>query len=157
MNPNDIQKALEAIGKSGIKVAGDLVIEKHVQYEVENVEDGGIGIQINNQEPQNLSKTPKSDNSSSWEEAIPEYLRTGKLEVAWKELRQAGILEEDYRLVNGGSKAEAHFLVTCFCRQKKNNTWKPFEVFWGFTDLIHGEGAFSKEQEDIISEIFRNL
>lgn len=48
MNQDIIQKALEAIGKSGIKVAGDLVIEKHVEYEVDNVEDGGIGIQIIN-------------------------------------------------------------------------------------------------------------
>lgn len=48
MNQEDIQKALEAIGKSGINVAGDLVIEKKVKYEVNNVENGGIGIQIVN-------------------------------------------------------------------------------------------------------------
>jgi hypothetical protein len=48
MNQEDIQKALEAIGKSGINVAGDLVIEKNVEYEVNNVENGGIGIQIIN-------------------------------------------------------------------------------------------------------------
>lgn len=48
MKQEDIQAALEAIGKCGIKVAGDLVIEKHVEYEVDNVEDGGIGIQIMN-------------------------------------------------------------------------------------------------------------
>ena len=42
--------ALEAISKSGIKVAGDLVLEKHVEHEVANVEPGGIGIQINNGE-----------------------------------------------------------------------------------------------------------
>lgn len=47
MDKDDIQKALEAIGKSGIAVAGDLVLEKHVEYEVNNVEAGGIGIQIN--------------------------------------------------------------------------------------------------------------
>ena len=50
MNQEDIQKALEAIGKSGTTVAGDLVIEKHVEYEVNNVEAGGIGIQIVNGE-----------------------------------------------------------------------------------------------------------
>lgn len=36
------------MGKSGIHVAGDLVLEKHVEYEVANVETGGIGIQIVN-------------------------------------------------------------------------------------------------------------
>lgn len=48
MNQEDIQKAFEAIGKSGINVAGDLVLEKKVEYEVNNVEAGGIGIQIKN-------------------------------------------------------------------------------------------------------------
>ena len=48
MTQEDIQKALEAIGKNGITVAGDLVLEKNVEYEVANVENGGIGIQIVN-------------------------------------------------------------------------------------------------------------
>ena len=47
MKKEDMQAALEAIGKGGIHVAGDLVLEKHVDYEVANVEDGGIGIQVN--------------------------------------------------------------------------------------------------------------
>ena len=53
-----MQKALEAIGKGGIQVAGDLVVEKHVEYEVNNVENGGIGIQIVNgkEEPQSIDE-----------------------------------------------------------------------------------------------------
>lgn len=47
MKQENIQKALEAIAKNGITVAGDMVLEKHVEYEVGNVEQGGIGIQIN--------------------------------------------------------------------------------------------------------------
>ena len=48
MTQEEMQKALEAIGKSGITVQGDLVLEKKVEYEIGNVEAGGIGIQINN-------------------------------------------------------------------------------------------------------------
>lgn len=48
MKKEDIQAALEAISKNGIHVAGDLVLEKHVEHEVANVEAGGIGIQITN-------------------------------------------------------------------------------------------------------------
>lgn len=48
MNQEDLQKALEVIGKSGIGIAGDLVFEKKVEYEVNGVEAGGIGIQIIN-------------------------------------------------------------------------------------------------------------
>lgn len=59
MNQEDIQKALEAISKSGITVAGDLVLEKKVEYEVNNVEAGGIGIQINNSKETPLAKSDK--------------------------------------------------------------------------------------------------
>jgi hypothetical protein len=55
MDKEELQKALEAIGKGGINVAGDLVIEKHVDYEVSNVEAGGIGIQINNGREKSLT------------------------------------------------------------------------------------------------------
>ncbi len=48
MKKKDVMAVIEAIGKSGIIVKGDLVLEKNVEYEVDNVEDGGIGIQINN-------------------------------------------------------------------------------------------------------------
>jgi len=48
MNQDEIQKALETIKNSGVTVAGDLVLEKNVDYEVSFVEKGGIGIQINN-------------------------------------------------------------------------------------------------------------
>ena len=45
MTQEELQKALEAIGKGGITVNGDLVLSKHVEHEVGNVEAGGIGIQ----------------------------------------------------------------------------------------------------------------
>lgn len=48
MKQEDIENALGVIGKGGVNVAGDLVLEKHVEYEVNNVEAGGIGIQIVN-------------------------------------------------------------------------------------------------------------
>jgi len=59
MKQEDIQKALEAIGKSGIIVKGDLVLEKKVDYEVANVENGGIGIQINYGKVASLTKSDK--------------------------------------------------------------------------------------------------
>ena len=55
MNQEDIKKALEALGKGGITVAGDLVLEKHVEHEVNNVEAGGIGIQIINSKAETKS------------------------------------------------------------------------------------------------------
>ena len=48
MNQEEIQKLLESVGKGGIQVNGDFVVSKHVEHEVNNVEAGGIGIQIVN-------------------------------------------------------------------------------------------------------------
>ena len=59
MNQDDIQKALEAISKSNINVAGDLVLEKKVEYKVDTVEAGGIGIQIINGKETTLAKSDK--------------------------------------------------------------------------------------------------
>jgi mannitol/fructose-specific phosphotransferase system IIA component (Ntr-type) len=50
MKEEKIEKALEMIRKSGVTVAGDLVLEKHVDKEIGNVENGGIGIMINGKE-----------------------------------------------------------------------------------------------------------
>lgn len=53
MTHEELQKALEAIGKGGITVNGDLVLSKQVENEIGNVEAGGIGIQnvYHHQEP----------------------------------------------------------------------------------------------------------
>ena len=64
MKKEDLQAALEAISKSGIQVAGDLVLEKNVEYEVANVEAGGIGIQINNGKDSTLSVSDKDIKSA---------------------------------------------------------------------------------------------
>lgn len=52
MTKEEQQKLLDAIGKSGIFIAGDMVFEKNVENEIGNVEPGGIGLQINYAEPQ---------------------------------------------------------------------------------------------------------
>ena len=72
MKQEDMQKALDALGKSGITVNGDLVLEKKVEYEVNNVESGGIGIQINNGQEQ---ITPLSYMDKDIQTAIRELLK----------------------------------------------------------------------------------
>ncbi len=73
MNKEDVQAALEAIARSGITVNGDLVLNKKVDYEVANVEDGGIGIQINNYGGE--KQTPLDINDKEIKEAIEELLQ----------------------------------------------------------------------------------
>lgn len=73
MKKEDIQQALEVLGNSGIIVNGDLVLEKKVEYEVNNVESGGIGIQVNNSQEQ---ITPLSYTDKEIQTAIRELQET---------------------------------------------------------------------------------
>ena len=78
MNQEDLQKTLETISKSGITVAGDLVLEKNVEYEVNNVEDGGIGIQIINGKEIPMTTSDK-DIKATLESLLKEKDDKGKL------------------------------------------------------------------------------
>lgn len=62
MTHEELQKALEAIGKGGITVNGDLVLSKQVENEIGNVEAGGIGIQnvYSDRKPKAVKPKPKS-------------------------------------------------------------------------------------------------
>ena len=59
MKQEKIEKTLTALTKSGITVNVDFVMEKYVEYEIDNVESGGIGIQINNGKEAPIAKSDK--------------------------------------------------------------------------------------------------
>ena len=61
------EEMMEMLSKSGIHVAGDLVLEKHVENEIGNVENGGVGIQNIYYEKKPTSPKPnkKSENKPS--------------------------------------------------------------------------------------------
>ena len=44
----EIEQLMKQLAQGGITVQGDFVMEKKVEYEVNNVEQGGIGIQVVN-------------------------------------------------------------------------------------------------------------
>ena len=44
----EIEQLMKQLAQGGITVQGDFVMEKKVEYEVNNVEKGGIGIQVVN-------------------------------------------------------------------------------------------------------------
>lgn len=57
------EEQLDLLRKCGIQVNGDLVLEKHVENEIGNVEDGGIGIQIIYNDKKPKSTAPKTKNA----------------------------------------------------------------------------------------------
>ena len=80
MKQEDIIAALEAAKKSGITVNGDLVLEKKVDYEVANVENGGIGILIKHEvQGKNAESTDKEQQNDSDNENEKEGQRDEEL------------------------------------------------------------------------------
>lgn len=157
MNQEDIQKALEAIGKGGIKVNGDLVIEKHVEYEVDNVEAGGIGIQINNGVSRNVLHTSSNVNLLSFEEAIPEYLRTGKWATAWQRLKEHGFVDESCHRTEKMTGLAAAYIVSHFEKPDETSPWTLFEDFWEVKNLRQTKKKPAKSVKEEIDSIFTKL
>ena len=125
MKKEDLQAALEAISKSGIQVAGDLVLEKNVEYEVANVEEGGIGIQINNGNSAKASSTPEVAGG-----VVPERLKTEEAEELMNKLVDAGMLTEKWQ-ANGLSCSERALLAKNVCDKLKiNDVWQVFGMLW---------------------------
>ena len=126
MKKEDLQAALEAISKSGIQVAGDLVLEKNVEYEVANVEEGGIGIQINNGNAAEASSNPDAAGG-----VIPERLNTEEAVELMDNLVDAGMLTENWQ-PNGLSGTERALVAKTVCdRLEVNEVWQLFGQLWG--------------------------
>jgi len=75
MKQEELQKALEAISKSGITVNGDLVLGKQVENEIGNVEAGGIGIQNNYANKTSKATKPKEKRSEKKTNGKPKTLQ----------------------------------------------------------------------------------
>jgi len=94
----------------------------------------------------------------SFEEAIPEYLRTGKLFVAWEKLKEEGFLDDNYHLAEETPKLAAKRIVELFAEYRnENKRWTIFENFWGIKNLRMMPGKVSDEKDIILSRIFREL
>lgn len=121
MTKEEIQKALEAIGKAGITVQGDLVLEKKVEHEIGNVEAGGIGIQIIN----GKQKLPEKVNT-----IIPEKLKTADSDLLMAKLVDAGLLDDNWQPV-GLSGTECALVAKAVSeRLEINELWQVFGQLW---------------------------
>ena len=87
--------ALEAIGKSGITVNGDLVLSKQVENEIGNVEAGGIGIQnVYSKTPTKTAKPKekKNEKRTSVKPKTLKYYHHGNNGVLMKQRRRVDII-----------------------------------------------------------------
>lgn len=74
----EIEELMKQLAQGGINVQGDLVMKKEVQYEVSNVEAGGIGIQVVNGTPADMAGVKQAEaNSERGEKDLPEKRTPG--------------------------------------------------------------------------------
>lgn len=124
MDIDEIQKALDLIRNTGIQVAGDLVMKKEVQYEVNNVEDGGIGIQINHYDKVAAKSSSqhsgrKSEGSGKSQKPLPKMrelmtfqkkdIVDGHVSLLFNQLREAKWIEgtdADFMLLFSGKRKD---------------------------------------------------
>jgi len=134
MKQEDIIAALEAVKKSGITVNGDLVLEKKVDYEVANVENGGIGIQINHgvQRKHVEPADAEQQTTTTWETE----LETDEAKKYWLRLEKAGFVDANGALMPATTRKQAMYIAELFAeRLGIKSKWKTFEQQWGISNL----------------------
>lgn len=126
------KELLEKILKSGITVQGDLVMEKHVENEIGNVEAGGIGIQINHGSDKSTMCKPNANADS------PALLDTSEAQLLWEKAIEAGWVDAERqptsRLNSKAAKAVfANVMIEMLNIPRP--AYVPFEALWGETGL----------------------
>lgn len=128
---------LEKILKSGITVQGDLVMEKHVENEIGNVEAGGIGIQIVHGSDKSTSCKHNANADSL------ALLDTPKAQQLWEKAIDAGWVDAERLPTNRLGTKAARAVFANVMIEKLNipqPSYEPFEALWGETNL---RGSYS--------------
>lgn len=148
---------LEKILKSGITVQGDLVMEKHVENEIGNVEAGGIGIQIVHGAAD--KSTPCKPNAAADPLAL---LDTPEAEVLWQRAQEVGWVDAKRlptdRLNTKAAKAVfANVMIEMLNIPRPS--YVPFEALWGETGLqnSYSSGIERNVNEDLKKQIKESL
>lgn len=128
---------LEKILKSGITVQGDLVMEKHVENEIGNVEAGGIGIQIVHGSDKSTSCKHNANADSL------ALLDTPKAQQLWEKAIDAGWVDAERQPTSRLGTKAARAVFANVMIEKLNipqPSYEPFEALWGETNL---RGSYS--------------
>lgn len=140
----DTLKTLEALTRGGVTIGGDLVLEKHVEYEVNNVEDGGIGIQINNTSKKAAGIKP--DNNKGPARPMNETLMIDEAQALKSKLVEAGMLTDDWQPVGLSGTEKGVLAMKIAERLNIRNVWQQFGALWGMKPETL-RASFNKAQE----------
>ena len=129
---------MEKILKGGITVQGDLVMEKHVENEIGNVEAGGIGIQINHGAQQ-----PQPKKAYDGDADVLSHINTPEAQQLWEKAQKAGWVDAERQPTERLSTKAAKAVLANVMIELLNipqPSYEPFEALWGETDL---RGSYS--------------
>ena len=128
-----------------INVAGDYVEKKEVQYEISNVEAGGIGIQIINGEKTITSSQP-APQPQNIEEAeivpdvkIPSFFRTNaqsitKIQAKWQEALGNTTKTAVIRFVKSHDHSTGYFKLAGYTNEQLAEEFNKAQTKYKFTE-----------------------
>lgn len=130
---------------------GDAVNEKHVDYEVTNVESGGVGVQVINcdnyygpTERATGNKQVKQKDElfgghtcqGSTERKLPEELDTSEAHELWERAKAAGYVDENLQPVAKLTQKRIAIVASVISEALDlDQRWNAFTKFWGVTYL----------------------
>lgn len=157
MDKDLLEKILAA---SRINVQGDLVIEKHVEHEIGNVEAGGIGIQIVQGGAAASSGKPRAARPAS--AAAAAVLDTPDARRLWEKAQAAGWVDAERQPTSRLSEKVAKAMFANVMVNMLNipsPVYEPFEALWGETDLgrSYASGNSYDKNKRLTDEIRKTL
>lgn len=127
-----------ANGNGGnVFVLGDMVNNKHVDYEVTNVESGGTGVQVINCDNY-YGSTGRATGNKKGKCELPEELDTPEAHELWERAKAVGYVDENLQPVAKLSQNKISILASVIGEKlhlKPSWRWKPFTDFWGVKEL----------------------
>lgn len=169
MTQENLQKALEALAGGGIAVAGDLVLEKHVEYEVGNVATGGIGIQIIHGTEADVEERVNEDGTAGKGSHAPQPLSASRkaLSEKLKELARKGDWQSPASVERMEGLIDALMAEERFCGLLENGRGDRVRIVWqnlvgyfaerGFFPCGKGSPALNKMFFGARAEDYQNI
>lgn len=79
---------------------------------------------------------PTNENNHEANGEIPPSLATDKAKEFWRQLMEAGFVDEHYQRCKGVSRQIAMYIADCMADALKlPHRWKPFEQLWNINNL----------------------
>lgn len=125
----DIEKLMQTFANNLdlSKFKGDIVAVKHVENEINNVEAGGIGIQIVNEKDEKKQVHKK-------ETAKNNVLSTPEAETLWAKAIKRGWVDENKQPLISNQKAA--ILASVMADELKlSPRWEAFEKLWNIKNM----------------------